>query len=300
MIAYLQNEAKKSGNKLAMLVLAVIQCCMYCVEKCMKFMNQTAYIQIAIFGISFCAAAKRAFFLILRNILRIAAVSIVSTFVLILGKIFITIATAMLFYYVVTKELGDQMNGIFFPTFLTTGCAFFAASMFNEVFGMAIWTILQCFVADEEMFPDPNDRYAEGSLAALIGKTSKADISASKPACCCCRKKRTKKHDAMLKKKFEEADSDGSGVIDKDELKALLAKVTGEAPSDDEVEKMMKSVDSSGDGTIDFKEFCGIYEKAINNELEFDALKKTMGAFDDLLAEIDVEDDDKGDKDKEK
>ena len=212
-IAYLQRKAKQSGNKLAMLVLAIIQCCMYCVEKCMKFMNQTAYIQIAIWGISFCSAAKKAFWLIARNVLRIMAVSIVSQFVLILGKLFITIATTMLFYQVVTQQLGDQMNGIFFPTFLTIGCAFFAASMFNEVFGMAIWTILQCFVADEEMFPDPNDRYAEGSLAALIGKTSKADISASKPACCCCRKKRTKKHDAMLKKKFEEAGGDIGGFV---------------------------------------------------------------------------------------
>ena len=117
MIAYLQNEAKKSGNKLAKLVLAVIQCCMYCVEKCMKFMNQTAYIQIAIFGISFCAAAKRAFFLILRNILRIAAVSIVSTFVLILGKIFITIAS-----YNYQRKLTPGSSSLFVGT--TAICGF--------------------------------------------------------------------------------------------------------------------------------------------------------------------------------
>merc|ERR1711998_484167 len=111
-IAYLQNEAEKSGNKLAKLVLAIIQCCMWCVEKCMKFMNQTAYIQIAIFGIPFCSAAKRAFFLILRNILRIAAVSMVGRFVLLLGRVFITMMTAMLFYSAVEVELGDQLNGL--------------------------------------------------------------------------------------------------------------------------------------------------------------------------------------------
>ena len=74
----------------------------------------------------------------------------------------------------------------------------------------------------------------------------------------------------------------------------------GQDPSDEEIFDMIAAVDDDGSNEIDFKEFCGIYEKAINNELEFDALKKTMGAFDDLLAEIDVEDDDKGDKDKEK
>merc|ERR1711879_21818 len=104
---------------------------------------------------------------------------------------------------------------------------------------------------------------------------------------CCCKKKRTKENDKMLKKKFEEYDTDGSGQIDKDELKVLLTKVVGEAPSDEEVDKMMKSVDSSGDGKVDFKEFCGIYDKAINGELEFKSLQDTMMAFDDLLAEID-------------
>ena len=99
-IYYLQRKAKESGNKLAMLVLAIIQCCMYCVEKCMKFLNQTAYIQIAIFGISFCSAAKRAFWLIARNVARIMAVTLVSSFVLILSKLFITLMTAMAFYYV--------------------------------------------------------------------------------------------------------------------------------------------------------------------------------------------------------
>ena len=172
-IYYLQRKAKESGNKLAMLVLAIIQCCMYCVEKCMKFLNQTAYIQIAIFGISFCSAAKRAFWLIARNVARIMAVTLVSSFVLILSKLFITLMTAMAFYYVVTTRLGDEMNGIFFPTFLTTGCAYFAASMFNEIFGTAIWTTLQCFVADKEMFKTP--KYATGDLAKLIGKKKKDD-----------------------------------------------------------------------------------------------------------------------------
>jgi choline transporter-like protein 2/4/5 len=43
--------------------------------------------QTAIYGSSFCVSAKKAFFLILRNIVRIAAVSIVGDFVLLLGKV---------------------------------------------------------------------------------------------------------------------------------------------------------------------------------------------------------------------
>lgn len=53
----------------------------------MNFLNKNAYIQTAIFGYSFCTAAKRAFFLIARNIMRVAAVGVVSEIVLILGKV---------------------------------------------------------------------------------------------------------------------------------------------------------------------------------------------------------------------
>lgn len=53
----------------------------------MKFLNKNAYIQTAIFGYSFCTAAKKAFFLIARNIMRVMAVGVVSEVVLILGKV---------------------------------------------------------------------------------------------------------------------------------------------------------------------------------------------------------------------
>jgi hypothetical protein len=68
-------------------MLCMLQCCMWCLEKCMKFLNKNAYIQTAIHGYSFCKAARSAFFLIARNILRIIAVSFVGDFVLFLGKV---------------------------------------------------------------------------------------------------------------------------------------------------------------------------------------------------------------------
>ncbi len=44
----------------------------------------------------------------------------------------------------------------------------------GKVFGMAISTILQCFIADEEMFKG-DDRYGEGDLAAMLDKASRTN-----------------------------------------------------------------------------------------------------------------------------
>ena len=151
-ISYLQHKFRKSKNVAIKAILCALQCYMWCVEKCMKFLNKNAYIQTAIFGYSFCKAARKAFFLILRNIMRISAVAIVSEFVLIIGKLFITVAATFIGYYYMDSNMGDVLNSMWLPLLLIILFAYVTAEMFNEVFGMAIWTILQCFVADEEMF----------------------------------------------------------------------------------------------------------------------------------------------------
>ena len=59
---------------------------------------------------------------------------------------------------------------------------------------------------------------------------------------------------AELKKAFSVMDSNGDGVVSKDELKSLL-KGLGEDVTDDIVDEMIKIADENGDGKIQFEEF---------------------------------------------
>jgi len=86
-LVYLQKKAKKTENKIAQYVICIISCCMWCMEKCIKFLNKHAYILTAIYSYSFCKASRRAFFLLLRNILRVSAINMVASFLLIIGKV---------------------------------------------------------------------------------------------------------------------------------------------------------------------------------------------------------------------
>lgn len=180
-VAYIQrkcNEIKDPRiKKIAMCILCCIQCCLWCIEKCMKFINKNAYIQIAIFGYSFCKAARKAFFLILRNILRITAVAIVSTFVSGLGKMFICSGTVFLAYlYFAYADL--DLYTLYTPLFFVFFISYFVADVFLETFEMAISTILQCFCADEEMFKD--NMFAEGTLESCISGAAKKAKKAAK------------------------------------------------------------------------------------------------------------------------
>ena len=151
-IMYIEKKLSARKNHFTQVLLKVIYCLLWCVEKCLKFVNKNAYIQTAIHGYSFCRASREAFFLILKNILRISAVSIVSDLVLFIGKMFIVLASTIGAYFYMQYYYGDDLNGLAMPTALVFLVAYCAADMFNEVFGMAISTILQCFITDEEMF----------------------------------------------------------------------------------------------------------------------------------------------------
>jgi len=168
-IAYAQKKAKQSGSKFAQAVLCALQCYMWCMEKCMKFLNKNAYIQTAIFGTNFCTSAKNAFFLILRNIARIGACTVVSEFVIIIGKAFICVITGGISYFGMSQPDGPDITSPIGPVVMIMILSWFTASMFMNIFGMAISTILQCFIADEEMF-DASTRFADATLASFIDK----------------------------------------------------------------------------------------------------------------------------------
>lgn len=170
-IAYFQRQAKNSGTvgKAFQYILCVLQCCVCCLECCMKFINKNAYIQTAIFGTSFCTSAKAAFFLIARNIIRIGAVSLVSELVIIVGKLFIALISAGLSYYCMAyTSVADTITSPIGPAILVFIIGWCTADMFTDIFSMAISVLLQCFVADEEMFEDKSERFAPPELSEYI------------------------------------------------------------------------------------------------------------------------------------
>ena len=91
-----------------------IQAFLLCLEKCMKFLNKHAFIQTAIHGSSFIVASRNAFFIIARNIIRVGALSTVSSLALFVGKMFVAIMSGCCSYIYFTKVLKDGSYLVFF------------------------------------------------------------------------------------------------------------------------------------------------------------------------------------------
>lgn len=69
-LEYIDRQTKNTQSQFMKFIIKCLKCCFWCLEKFIKFINTNAYIEIAVYGYSFCTAARKAFELLTRNIIR--------------------------------------------------------------------------------------------------------------------------------------------------------------------------------------------------------------------------------------
>lgn len=150
-MAVIEDKIKKAAGKNIAIrcLLKCINCCLWCVEKCLKFLNRNAYIEIAIYGDSFCASAKAAFSILVRNAVRVSAINSVGDAVLWLCKMLVTFAAVIGAFYWFHNSDEDLTYESFMILFVGV-FAYYISGMFIGVFEMLIDTIFMCFCEDAE------------------------------------------------------------------------------------------------------------------------------------------------------
>ena len=68
-----QTRQAQEGNALLKVAMMVVRCCLWCFEKCMKFISRNGYIMVAMRGSNFCTGVKDAFALLLANATQVCA-----------------------------------------------------------------------------------------------------------------------------------------------------------------------------------------------------------------------------------
>uniref|UniRef100_A0A8C5SM52 Choline transporter-like protein n=1 Tax=Laticauda laticaudata TaxID=8630 RepID=A0A8C5SM52_LATLA len=86
-LMYIHSQVKGKENVCARCILKACICCLWCLEKCLTYLNQNAYTATAINSTNFCTSAKDAFVILVENALRVAAINTVGDFMLFLGKV---------------------------------------------------------------------------------------------------------------------------------------------------------------------------------------------------------------------
>jgi hypothetical protein len=146
---YAERQAKSQRNKVAQYILRCMVCCTWCLEKCLKYLNKNAYIQVALMGTNFCTSAWNAFNLLFRNALRFGTVAVLGCVIHFIGCIFVVASTTASGYLIITS-MYPEVNPTLSLLFVVV-VSYIVGSLYMNVFGIGVDASLQCMIAAEEM-----------------------------------------------------------------------------------------------------------------------------------------------------
>lgn len=150
MLHYIERKTKNRTGVIVKIVIKCCMCCLWCLEKCLRFINKNAYIEIAIYGYNFCTAARRAFFTILKNILRVGVLNLVTAFLLFVMRLLVVAATGCIAYYWIKNDTELRENLHFWGLLVFFICiiSYFIAKLVLDIYDMAVDSIFLCYAED--------------------------------------------------------------------------------------------------------------------------------------------------------
>ncbi|XP_076772837.1 choline transporter-like protein 4 isoform X2 [Arvicanthis niloticus] len=184
-LEYIDHKLRGSQNPVARCIICCFKCCLWCLEKFIKFLNRNAYIMIAIYGKNFCVSAKNAFMLLMRNVVRVVVLDKVTDLLLFFGKLLVVGGVGVLsfFFFSGRIKLGKDfenpnLNYYWLPIMTSVMGAYVIASGFFSVFGMCVDTLFLCFLEDLERNDGSQQRpyYMPKALLKILGKKNEAPM----------------------------------------------------------------------------------------------------------------------------
>lgn len=190
-LMYIHSQLKGKENACARCVLKSCICCLWCLEKCLNYLNQNAYTATAINSTNFCTSAKDAFVILVENALRVAAINTVGDFMLFLGKVLIVCSTGLAGIMLLNYQ--QDYTVWVLPLIIVCLFAFLVAHCFLSIYEMVVDVLFLCFAIDtkyndgspgREFFMDKVlMEFVENSRKAMkeAGKGGAADARELKP-----------------------------------------------------------------------------------------------------------------------
>ncbi|KAI2665954.1 Choline transporter-like protein 2 [Labeo rohita] len=156
LLEYIDHKLKGAENKFAKFLLCCLKCCFWCLEKFIKFINRNAYIMVAIYGKNFCRSARDAFFLLMRNVVRVVVLDKVTDFILFLGKLLIVGLVGIFAFFFFSghtdafKGATPSLHYYWVPILTVLVGTYLIAHGFFSVYAMCVDTLFLCFCEDLE------------------------------------------------------------------------------------------------------------------------------------------------------
>ncbi|XP_021527804.1 choline transporter-like protein 1 isoform X5 [Aotus nancymaae] len=179
-LMYIHSQLKGKENACARCVLKSCICCLWCLEKCLNYLNQNAYTATAINSTNFCTSAKDAFVILVENALRVATINTVGDFMLFLGKVLIVCSTGLA--GIMLLNYRQDYTVWVLPLIIVCLFAFLVAHCFLSIYEMVVDVLFLCFAIDTKYNDGSPGRefYMDKVLMEFVENSRKAMKEAGK------------------------------------------------------------------------------------------------------------------------
>ncbi|XP_027628468.1 choline transporter-like protein 1 isoform X2 [Tupaia chinensis] len=179
-LMYIHSQLKGKENACARCMLKSCICCLWCLEKCLNYLNQNAYTATAINSTNFCTSAKDAFVILVENALRVAAINTVGDFMLFLGKVLIVCSTGLAGIMLLNYQ--QDYTVWVLPLIIVCLFAFLVAHCFLSIYEMVVDVLFLCFAIDTKYNDGSPGRefYMDKVLMEFVENSRKAMKEAGK------------------------------------------------------------------------------------------------------------------------
>jgi len=179
-----QTKNLQKSNILIKIFMKVVQCCMWCLEKVVKYVSKNAYILVAMRGKSFCASTFNAFGIIFSNLSQVGLLAATTNILLLLVRVTISVGCGFLMLALVDTPAynagGDkELTAPLLPVVVVFFLAYTVASIFMNAYGLAIDTILLCFCEDKKA-NKPGEYFMSEELQKCIPGFKKGNVQKKK------------------------------------------------------------------------------------------------------------------------
>ena len=144
---------RKEQSQCFRYIICCLQCFFGCLGRFTEFINDHAYIQIAIKGDGFWTSAWEGYALIVRNLGRFSALSFIGSMFTFFSSVFIGVASCVIGYFIVTQvnEFSESLNSCILPViiFFIVGC--FLGNVSMNIYGISGDALIYCFLLEEEL-----------------------------------------------------------------------------------------------------------------------------------------------------
>ena len=155
MIDYLteQMEKQSPNNPATKFLVCLLRCCARCIENCLKYITKNAYIFTAMFGYGFCNACYKLFSFLGNAPLTITMAQSLGGIIIKLGRGFVIVFSLCCTFALMTyvDPWKSSVSSPYLVLVVVFILALVIATIFFEVFGMSMNTLIMCFIADSNM-----------------------------------------------------------------------------------------------------------------------------------------------------